>query len=59
MTATPRAALYAEMAFIASHFHWGRDELMALEHRERRRWCAEISAVNRALDGAAPNPFDV
>ncbi len=59
MTATPRAALYAEMAFIASHFHWGRDELMALEHRERRRWCAEISATNRALDGAAPNPFDV
>ena len=59
MTAYPRRALYAEMAFIASHFHWGRDELMALEHRERRRWCAEISAVNRAHDGAAPNPFDV
>lgn len=59
MTAYPRPALYAEMAFIASHFHWGRDELMALEHRERRRWCAEISAANRAHDGAAPNPFDV
>ena len=65
MRAAPHAALYAEMAFIASHFHWGRDELMALEHRERRRWCREISAANRALDAAArgadasPNPFDV
>ena len=59
MTAYPRFALYAEMAFIASHFHWGRDELMALEHRERRRWCREISASNRALDGAPVNPYDV
>lgn len=60
MTAYPRSALYAEMAFIASYFHWGRDELMALEHRERRRWCREISASNRALDGSAQtNPFDV
>ena len=59
MTAYPRPALYAEMAFIASHFHWGRDELMALEHRERRRWCAEISSANRAADGAAANRFEV
>lgn len=59
MKAYPRQALYEEMAFIASHFHWGRDELMALEHRERRRWCREISAVNRALDGVPANPFDV
>ena len=61
MRVYPRAELYEEMAFIASHFHWGRQELMALEHAERRRWCREISAVNGALDGvpAAPNPFDV
>jgi hypothetical protein len=32
---------------------------MGLEHRERRRWCREISAINRALDNAPPNPFDV
>ena len=32
---------------------------MQLEHRERRRWCREISAINRALDGAPPNPFEV
>jgi hypothetical protein len=43
--------LREQMAFIAFHFHWGRDELLTLEHAERRAWCDEISAINRALDG--------
>lgn len=47
------------MAFIALHFHWSHADLMGMEHRERRRWCREISAINRALDGAPLNPFDV
>ena len=59
MKAYPVKALYEEMAFIAHHFHWSRDQLMGLEPRERRRWCREISSINRALDGAPPNPFDV
>jgi hypothetical protein len=46
------------MAFIAFHFHWSFTEIMQLEHNERRRWCREISAINRALDGAAANPFE-
>jgi hypothetical protein len=32
---------------------------MQLEHRERRRWCREISAINRKLDGTPSNPFDI
>jgi hypothetical protein len=52
-------ALYEEMAFIAWHFHWSHADLMRFEHAERRRWCREISAINRSLDGAATNPFDV
>jgi len=51
--------LYEEMAFIAMHFHWSHVDLMRLEHRERRRWCAEISALNRARNGTPANPFDV
>ena len=51
--------LYEEMAFIAMHFHWSHGDLMRLEHRERRRWCAEISAVNRVRNGTPANPFDV
>ncbi len=50
MRAYPVVQLYAEMAFIAYHFHWASGELMALEHGERRRWCQEISSINRRLD---------
>ena len=59
MTAYPATALYAEMAFIAMHLHWSHSELMQLDHAERRRWCREISSVNRAQDGATVNPFDI
>ena len=34
MNLYPVDQLYEEMAFIAFHFHWSRDELMALEHGE-------------------------
>lgn len=30
-----------------------------LEHRERRRWCEEISSINRQLNGHKDNPFDI
>ena len=59
MRAYPVASLYEEMAFIAQHFHWAHGDLMRLEHRERRRWCREISAINRRLDDTPRNPFDV
>lgn len=34
---------------------------MNLEHRDRRRWCEEISRINRKMSGDAErkNPFDV
>ena len=41
--------IYEEVAFIAYHFHWGHDEIMAMDHRERRQWCEEISKINRRL----------
>ena len=59
MKAYPVKVLYEEMAFIAHHFHWSRDQLMRLEHRERRQWCREISDLNRTLDGTPSNPFEV
>ena len=59
MRAYPVKSLYEEMAFIAYHFHWPHDDLLSLAHRDRRRWCKEISAINRKLDGTPPNPFDV
>ena len=59
MKAYPVEILYEEMAFIAHHLHWSHQELMNLDHVERRRWCDEISRINRTLDGTPPNPFDV
>lgn len=59
MRAYPVKALYEEMAFIAHHLHWSHGDLVNLDHAERRRWCDEISRINRTLDGASPNLFDV
>lgn len=58
MKAYPVHELYEEMAFIAYHFHWSHEELMQLEHGQRRRWCEEISRINRSLNGAPSNPFE-
>ena len=49
----PERQLYEEIAFIAYHFHWSYAEIMQLDHRERRRWCEEISKINRRLDDEA------
>lgn len=59
MRTYPMTSLYEEMAFIAHHFHWSHSDLMQLDHGERRRWCREISAINRRLNGTPSNPFDV
>lgn len=47
------------MAFIAYHFHWSQEELMNAEHRERRRWCEEISRINRKLSEEPENMFEL
>lgn len=36
---------------MAFHFHWPLDHILGLEHPERRRWVAEISAINQRLNG--------
>jgi hypothetical protein len=42
--------LREEVAFVAYHFHWSQEEIMNLEHAERRRWVAEISAINEEMN---------
>jgi hypothetical protein len=43
--------IHQEAAFIAYHFHWSLAEIFELEHADRRRWVAEISSINRAIQG--------
>lgn len=41
--------LHEEIAYIAFHFHWSREEILDLEHPDRRRYVREIaSLVTRA-----------
>ena len=45
----PVDRLYEEIAFLAYYLHWDYGTLMNMEHEERRRWCEEVSRINRAL----------
>ncbi len=48
----PLERIYEEVAFIAFHFHWSREEIMSMPHNERQRWCNEISKINhKRMDG--------
>lgn len=55
----PVERIWQEIAFIAYYFHWNHDEIMSMEHRDRRRWCEEISRINRQLNDEPENMFDV
>ena len=46
----PEDRLYQEVAYVAYHFHWGRDEILDLTHKERHRWVKEISAINKKIN---------
>jgi hypothetical protein len=45
------ARLYEEVAYIAYHFHWPHEQILALEHPERQKWVAEIAKINQRLNG--------
>lgn len=45
----PPELIHEEVAFLAYHFHWDYDTLMNLEHRERRKWCEEVSSINKKM----------
>ena len=44
--------LHEEIAYVAYHFHWGLEDILDLEHHDRRRFTNEIAAlVTRAGAG--------
>lgn len=49
----PLERLYEEVAYIAYHFHWQPEVILAMEHRERQAWAAQIAAINRRLNESA------
>jgi Family of unknown function (DUF6760) len=46
----PLERLHEEVAYIAYHLHWSLDDVLALEHADRRRWAEEIASINRRLN---------
>ena len=50
MIGYPLDQLREEVAFIAYHFHWSHQEIMQIEHAERRRWVQEISGINQRMN---------
>ena len=49
MTTYAEDRLFEEVAYVAYHFHWPLDQILDLEHPVRRRFVAEIAAINRRL----------
>ena len=41
--------LHEEVAYVAYHFHWSLDEILDLEHPDRRRYLDEIARINTRI----------
>ena len=52
MTGYPLDKLYEEIAFIAYYFKWSFEEIVNMEHRDRRLWCEQISGINKNLNNS-------
>lgn len=39
--------LYEEITYLAYHLHWALDDILDLEHGERRRFVSEINRLAR------------
>jgi hypothetical protein len=45
----PPDLLHQEVSFVAFHFHWALDDLLDLEHADRRRYVEEIGQINARM----------
>jgi hypothetical protein len=42
--------LFEEVAYVGYHLHWPMEEILNLEHADRRRFVGQISAINQRLN---------
>lgn len=59
MSGYPADRLHEEVAYLSMYLHWPYAQVMALDHRERRRWVEQVAAMNRergAADDAPARP---
>ena len=41
------------MAFLAYHLHWPLNQLLELEHADRRGWIRQVSAITTEINAGA------
>ncbi len=46
----PLENIFKEVAFVAYHFHWDRESVLGMSHKERHAWVKEISAINEKIN---------
>ena len=46
----PLENIFKEVAFLAYHLHWDREQLMSMSHRERHVWVKEVSQINEKIN---------
>jgi hypothetical protein len=55
----PLDRLYEEVAYVAYHFHWPYQEIMHMEHAERRQWVDQVAQINTRINEAyAPDAMN-
>jgi len=42
--------IYREVAYIAYHFNWSKQEIMTMPHHERKKWISEIADINNQIN---------
>ncbi|MFI5930993.1 DUF6760 family protein [Actinoplanes sp. NPDC051494] len=42
--------LHEEVAYVAYHFHWPREEILGLTHTERLQYVEEIARINTRMN---------
>ena len=47
MTRYPSDRLHEEVAYLSYYLHWPYEQVMNLDHNERRRWVEEVARINR------------
>lgn len=47
--AYPATQIKEECAFIAYHFHWSLEDILALPHGDRVGWVGQISKINERI----------
>lgn len=41
--------MFQEVAYVSYYFHWPYEQIMGLEHHERKRWVEEIARINQMM----------